>query len=49
MFLGAHASARGDLTPLKGWPEHNIELGRVLITPPSGPSVGTARPRQTAE
>jgi len=29
-------------------PEHTIELGRVLLTPPSGPSVGTARHRQTA-
>jgi len=30
------------------WPEHGIELGRVELTPPSGPSVGTARHRQTA-
>jgi len=30
------------------WPEHTIELGRVLLTPPSGPSIGTARHRQTA-
>jgi len=25
-----------------------LELGRVLLTPPSGPSVWTARDRQTA-
>jgi len=33
---------------MKEWPEHPIELGRVLLTPPSGPSVGTPRHRQTA-
>ena len=33
---------------MQEWPEHTIELRRVLLTPPSGPSVGTARPRQTA-
>jgi len=48
MFLGAHASARGGPTPVQEWPEHTIELGRVLQTPPSGPSVWTARRRQTA-
>jgi len=28
--------------PEIGWPEHTIELGRVLLKPPSGPRVGTA-------
>ena len=31
-----------------GWPEHSIELWGVYLPPPSGPSVGTARHRQTA-
>jgi len=30
------------------WPEHTSEFGRVLLTPLSGPSVGTARHKQTA-
>ena len=33
---------------MQEWPEHTIELGRVLLAPPSGLSVGTARHRQTA-
>ena len=33
---------------MQEWPVHTIELGQVLLTPPSGPSVGTARHRQTA-
>jgi len=27
----------------QGWPEYAIELERVELTPPSVPSVGTAR------
>jgi len=34
--------------PVQEWPEHTIELGRLMLTPPTGPSVGTARHRQTA-
>jgi len=48
MFMGAHTSARGNPTPECEWPEHAIELGQVLLTPHTGPSVGTARHRQTA-
>jgi len=48
MFLGTHAFAQEHPTPVEGWPEHTIELGRVWLTPPSGPSVGTARHSQTA-
>jgi len=48
MFISAHAFARGGLTPEEGWPEHAIELGRVLLTPQSGPSVGMVRDREMA-
>jgi len=48
MFLGADASVQGGPTPVQEWPEHTIELGRVLLTPSAGPSIGTARHRQMA-
>ena len=48
MFIGAHAFGLEGPTPEYRWPEHDIELGRVFLTPPSGPSVGTAHHRQTA-
>ena len=48
MFMGTHASAYGGPTSEERWPEHAIELGRVLVTPPSSPRVGTAPHRQTA-
>jgi len=48
MFMGEHASAQGGSTPGERWPELTIELRQVLLIPPSGPSIGTARPRQTA-
>jgi len=31
-----------------GWPEHDKDLGQVLLTPPSGHSIGTLRLSQTA-
>ena len=46
--MGAHASARGGTMRVQEWPEDTIELGRVMLTPASGPNVWTARHRQTA-
>ena len=48
MFKGIHAPAQRGQTLEQEWPEYAIELRRVELTPSSGPSIGTARHRQTA-
>ena len=46
MLIGVGIPAHKGQMPEQGSPGHAIELRTVELTPPSGPSFGTAHPRQ---